>query len=406
METQNVRFLPFIDSTECDDFVNVEELLTGDNYPSFLVGSDVSLTNFNILESDEVFSCVEGHILHADSDQKEKAESVAEKSPWHESDSGVSGMSETLSFLGSPPDSYLAVTNVGKDFQEKIIKCESGNSLSSEFEPQTSDELIEYLFGQMGNKSTTAPDIAKNDENATPLSSSGRPVRLSSRKKMWDADFTLIDSDDSDEPKQDRTKPVSRAAKPLSNKNEASAPFSRGKVVNIVKVLKPHCSDATDDDIIHALDDRSKKNAQQAKLNREKKKAYIKSLENDREHLLKENTELSSQLEGMTKKMQNLEAEVDYLKSVLANSSALSGLLKNISNVKEVKLTSSFNSRKRGYANDHSYNLVDGRGVKKIKEDSTRAGVCLHVNDGAASLEFCAHCASLSRRTHSYSDLS
>ncbi|BFZ22766.1 hypothetical protein BsWGS_25805 [Bradybaena similaris] len=403
MEMQNnVCFLPFNSDevgADCSEFINVEELLIGNDYPSFLVGSDVSLTNFNLLEPDDMFSCVKTELLPT----KDGNSGDSLKSPWHESDSGVS---ETLSFVGSPADPCSASQIVGEDFcQAETVTYKSSHSLSSVSETQTSDDLMAYLLGETDSAPDTASMVVSKDENATPVSSSRRPSRTISRKK-WDAEFTFFDSDDSDEQSHERSRTkLPRSAKPLSNKNEVSMTPSRGNVINIVKLVKPHCSEPTDDDIIQALDNRSKKNAQQAKLNREKKKAYIKSLENDRDHLMKENTELSSQVEDINKKMLNLEAEVDYLKSVLANSSALAGLLKNISNVKEVKLTSSFSSRKRGYENDHSYNLTDGRPGKKVKEES-KAGVCLHVNDGTASLEFCGHCSSLSRKTHSYSKIS
>lgn len=398
MEMQNnVCFLPFdsdVVDAGCSDFINVEELLTGNDYPSILVGSDVSLTNFNLFEPDEMFFSGERELLPT-------KDGNSLKSPWHESDSGVS---ETLSFLGSPTGPCSASQIVGEDFcQVETATYKSSHSLSSVSETQTSDDLMAYLLSETDSAPATASMIDSKDENATPVSSSGRPTRTVSRKN-WDAEFTFFVSDDSDEQSHDRPRTkLPCSSKPLSSKNEVSMTPSCGNVINIVKLVTPqHCSETTDDDIIQALDNRSKKNAQQAKLNREKKKAYIKSLENDRDHLMKENAELSSQVEDINKKMLNLEAEVDYLKSVLANSSALAGLLKNISNVKEVKLTSSFTSRKRGYENDHSYNLTDGRPGKKAKED-TKAGVCLHVSDGTASLEFCAHCASLSRKTHSCS---
>lgn len=135
------------------------------------------------------------------------------------------------------------------------------------------------------------------------------------------------------------------------------------------------------------------KAAQQAKINREKKKAYIAELESRNEVLAKENKELKVINRKVTSEKESLETEIQYLRSVLANQSTLSKLLQNIPDVKGVRLTTSFSeSRKRSADLDHDY----GPGKRSCSSATATApsgGVCLHVAGSEASLEFCMSCA-------------
>ncbi len=146
------------------------------------------------------------------------------------------------------------------------------------------------------------------------------------------------------------------------------------------------------------------KNAIQAKLNREKKKAYIKELEDKVGSLAKENESLKKDSKKFQKERDVLVEEVQYLRNVLANQSKLSSLLKNMNgNVDSVRLSSSYATRKRSADLDHDYNgdvpqpPPAKRGRRPAIATATSAlsaGVCLHVvNDSDVSLEFCRHCA-------------
>ena len=135
---------------------------------------------------------------------------------------------------------------------------------------------------------------------------------------------------------------------------------------------------------------RNRKNAEAAKLNRQKKKQYVESLEKNSTTLKTENVILKTKCHEYQQRCQRLQSEVEYLKSVLANESALSSLIQNIPLVKEVKLSSSF-SRKR--SNPESKTQESHTVSKRPKLESHSGGVCLHVAKDVVSLEFCANCS-------------
>nr|QYU73845.1 cyclic AMP response element binging protein [Sinohyriopsis cumingii] len=160
------------------------------------------------------------------------------------------------------------------------------------------------------------------------------------------------------------------------------------KVVKVIKTPADASKSETDMRVLEAIEDRNKKNAFQAKVNRERKKAYITGLEEEVKSLKTENAALRDRSKKILAEKSALEEEVDYLKSVLANQSALAGLLKNIGNVKNINLKTSFMHQKRSAEHDHSY-----ENAKRLCAAQQTAGVCLHVDKEDVSLEFCAQCA-------------
>ncbi|XP_060078076.1 uncharacterized protein LOC132557585 isoform X2 [Ylistrum balloti] len=168
--------------------------------------------------------------------------------------------------------------------------------------------------------------------------------------------------------------------------------------VKVVKVVSASHNIDSDGEIVEALTRRNQKNAVQAKINREKKKIFIKNLEDTVKELRFENDNLKQNQTRMEECQRILEDEVHYLKSVLANQSALSSLLQNIPNVQNVTLSTSFNRRKRGANDDHDY-VEQPVNAKRAKRNSSKAGVCLHVDNGHASLEFCSHCSENAKLT-------
>ncbi|XP_014673868.1 PREDICTED: CREB/ATF bZIP transcription factor-like isoform X2 [Priapulus caudatus] len=149
--------------------------------------------------------------------------------------------------------------------------------------------------------------------------------------------------------------------------------------------LSPAHSTSSEDDKAEAIVEKNQRNAQQARINREKKKAHINKLESDKEKLAKENAELRTELEIERNESSTLREELAYLRNVIANESTLSTLLKNI-DASSVSLTTSFN-RKRAHHGDAR------EPTKHTKGAALGGGVCLHVENKNVSLEFCPRCS-------------
>ena len=133
--------------------------------------------------------------------------------------------------------------------------------------------------------------------------------------------------------------------------------------------------------------------AEQARLNRLKKKEYINGLEAEVSTLERENKGLKIQNLRLNRSKKALEEEVAYLKNVLANQSVLSSLLKNINGVDGVTLSTSFGSNsKRSLDTDHDYESQRSK-RSRVETAPSSGGVCLHVDKNSVSLEFCSACA-------------
>lgn len=146
----------------------------------------------------------------------------------------------------------------------------------------------------------------------------------------------------------------------------------------------------------------SRRAAVQAKINREKKKAYIKCLEDSCSELKQENVLLKSQQCKLETESKSLRQEVLYLKNVLANQSTLSKLLKNIGEVEGISLHTSFASQCAGndVANPKKRTLST-KCEKASDVSSISSGICLHVDKDNVSLEFCSECARKAACQHS-----
>lgn len=85
----------------------------------------------------------------------------------------------------------------------------------------------------------------------------------------------------------------------------------------------------------------SSRQAIAARENRQKKKQYLSDLEASVKKFSEQNEQLNKQDAKQKQQIAELKEEVMYLKSVIANESALSALLKNIQNTNGVKLSAS-----------------------------------------------------------------
>jgi len=155
-----------------------------------------------------------------------------------------------------------------------------------------------------------------------------------------------------------------------------------------------------------ATAERNKRNAIAARENRQKKKKYVEGLENDVAQLKEENRTLKTRNESMTIVIRKLSDEVKYLRSVLANESTISLLLKSVASTPGISLSSSL-MQSSGSEGNEKENVEEERQYvtrsKKRRSDneatpskrtrsSSSGGVCLHVNNGKVSLELCAKC--------------
>ena len=140
--------------------------------------------------------------------------------------------------------------------------------------------------------------------------------------------------------------------------------------------------------------DPSNKAAIQARINRQKKKEYIQGLETQVEDLSKDNKSLKTENMKLVKETASLMEEVQYLKNVIANSTALSGLLSNIGSTNGVSLTTSFSVDRDDISRDHDYGKPP---VTKARKQGMSGGVCLHVDSSSVSMEFCSKCAQMAR---------
>ncbi|KAH6922810.1 hypothetical protein HPB50_019315 [Hyalomma asiaticum] len=139
------------------------------------------------------------------------------------------------------------------------------------------------------------------------------------------------------------------------------------------------------------------KNAIAARENRIKKKMYVNKLERSVRQLSTENAALKKQTQEMSSEIEELSEEVQYLRSVLCNSDEIAALVRSIRSVRPSLATTLKNGTpmKRERVDDHDYVCTGGK--RRAPVDNRAGGVCIHVANGAVSLEFCHRCASKSR---------
>ena len=169
-----------------------------------------------------------------------------------------------------------------------------------------------------------------------------------------------------------------------------STPRGGGKVKSTASVSVPF-SVKSGSGMTDPLMERNRKNAEAARLNRQKKKQYLQSVESELQSLREENKTLKSKCGNYESAFKRLTQEIEYLRSVIQNQSTLSTLLKNIPNTGGVRLDSSL-SRKRSPPRDVS---LSENSPKQTCDQSRKysGGVCLHVAKDNVCIEFCSHCS-------------
>lgn len=134
-----------------------------------------------------------------------------------------------------------------------------------------------------------------------------------------------------------------------------------------------------------AQSQRNQRNAIAARQNRLKKKQYVLCLQTEIARLKAENTVLKTKCRDSDVTVAQLSNEVEYFKSVLANQSMLSSLLQKMPTIKEVRLPTFVSCKREGAPLNEDLPLA--------KKPTLSGGVCLHVSQDVATLEFCSSCS-------------
>lgn len=307
-----------------------------------------------------------------------------EFSPTHSTDSGYDGMTSPCHSLTSLDDGGAVLLD---DEEMKLF-------------PESLDrEITGYLSNETSNDSVDIVSVAVRELHTPPVCDflESEPNSSIDTTLTENTITPIVTMPQRMTRRSAKAKPVLESHHTAKNHQQVDkenwetdcgdAKLPSIKVIKVIKTPVTSSMEETQDQIYEAMEERSRKNAIQAKINREKKKAYIKSLECDVEQLKSENKTLKNKCDKMQKSYKTMEEELVYLKSVLANQSALSGLLQNIPNVKNVQLTSSFFRKRKSIESDHDYPM------SKRSSSAVSGGVCLHVHQDKVSLEFCATCS-------------
>ena len=246
------------------------------------------------------------------------------------------------------------------------------------------------------------------------------PVRKTSNVGNLQEDVNVpIFHDESDSSKKQEIKKKNSAGKSLSNvdsvpdgrKSTKRQPELKKAVKNVSNsTIEPQKSPTA-----------AKSQAEKAKEQRERKKKYVQELQDKIAELKKDKADLQQVTAQLNGKVEALRDEIRYLKGVITNQSELARILRSVANTPGISLSCSIlqdgedktNKRKYGNApaNDSGkkgVNLHQENGKKRKvdkmasgEKSPVDAGVCVHVQSGKVSLEFCAEC---SKKANSITD--
>ena len=159
-----------------------------------------------------------------------------------------------------------------------------------------------------------------------------------------------------------------------------------------------------------------KTQAEKAKEQRQRKKKFVQELQDTIEELKQEKAGLQQVNTQLNDKIGSLQEEISYLKGVIANQSELAKILRTVANIPGISINCSVlkndqgemgknNKRKCVSAGKKGVNLSD-ENTKKRRMDievngelENNAGVCVHVQSGKVSLEFCPECSKKAKST-------
>jgi len=240
---------------------------------------------------------------------------------------------------------------------------------------ESRDTSVNGLPKEMDNKSTAA-DTEFEFMSERPQHVAARRAEIALAREESDCDDEDDDDHDDDDDDVDEVEGVHfqrRHQLPVSEVTSSRRGRSRAAEVN--------------------------RNAMNARINRQKKKAYMASLEAQKARLSDENKHMKSVLSSLVCERDDLADEVRYLKSVLANDSVLAKLVQSI-NGPPLKLTSTYDraaQKRKDVESDHNYG-PPGKLRASIMSDVKPGGICLHVSENQLSMELCRHCARMSQQ--------
>lgn len=145
---------------------------------------------------------------------------------------------------------------------------------------------------------------------------------------------------------------------------------------------------------------RNKKNAEMARVSRQKKKDHLYNLENEVKRLTEDNSKLKKENKSFLSIVKHKDREINYLKNILANHSALSQMLDYLKLKEKIHLSAEFSS------NNHWPQISTPNCDQTSYDDEYYttnnhphvAGICLHFKpDNHVSLEFCVKCSQSSQ---------
>jgi hypothetical protein len=145
------------------------------------------------------------------------------------------------------------------------------------------------------------------------------------------------------------------------------------------------------------------RNAVNAKLNREKKKAYIADLERKVAQLRDENGKLTADVDRVNVEKEACVREVQYLRNILVNQSTLAKVLAGLPEIRGVHLRSSLFTTATGarlHGDVEQQSVASGHehdygGISTSSSSSRAGGICLHVDNSRVSVELCSTCANM-----------
>ena len=240
------------------------------------------------------------------------------------------------------------------------------------------------------------------------------PVRETSKAGNLQEDVNLrLFHDKSGSGKKQEIKKKNSAPKSLSKADSVSNGKKSTKSQTQLNMAAKNVSNSIIEP--HKAQTTAKSQAEKAKEQRERKKKYVQELQDNIEELKRDKADLQQVTAQLNDKLEALREEIRYLKGVIANQSELARILKSVANTPGISLSCGIlqdceegndgktNKRKYDAPNDSGKKGVNLRqeNSKRRKVDKTAsgeispvdAGVCVHVQSGKVSLEFCAECS-------------